>query len=214
MKTLAREAHSAIIQMIFDGRLKSGDTLGEASLGKVLGMSRTPVREALKRIESEGLAALEGRFLRVRQLQLPEFEEIFFLRLELEPAGAAAAVGTPDTVLDALEADIQVLMARSPVDESQQWQVDTKFHDLMAQAGGNSTIAAVISDLRQRTCIFDHSQVPDRFLAGCDEHLQILAAIRRGDGEGAKALMTQHLCNARDAVLDCVGDLLTKGNIR
>lgn len=201
--SLARDAHRRIIGMILEGALKPGDALQEASLGEALGISRTPVREAIKRIESEGLAATEGRFTRVRRLGAAEIEEIFFLRLELEPACARAAAAAPPPGLAETEARICALMQNGPDSESDdvQWTIDSELHEAIACAAGNRSAADVIAGLHRRTCIFDHTQVPDRFLKGCEEHLEILQAVRLGDGEAAEAAMRRHLTRARDAIL-------------
>jgi DNA-binding GntR family transcriptional regulator len=199
--TLAREAHERIIALMFDGALGPGDRLGEAALGARLGMSRTPVREAIKRIESEGLAVTEGRFTRVRRLPAREIEEIFFLRLALEPPMARAAVRLPPDRLDAMEARIRRLMSAGPGARDDQWQTDSALHDMLAEMSGNQTARAVLAVLRQRTCVFDHKQLPERFIEGCEEHLAILAAVRTGDADAVEAALCQHLENARDAVL-------------
>ncbi|MET2829811.1 GntR family transcriptional regulator [Mesorhizobium shangrilense] len=201
--SLARDAHHRIIEMILAGALKPGDALQEASLGEVLGMSRTPVREAIKRIESEGLAVTEGRFTRVRRLGAAEIEEIFFLRLELEPACARAAAATPPSDTAEVERRVRALMhdGLEAEPDDVQWHIDNDLHEMIARAGGNRTVADVIAGLQRRTCIFDHTQVPERFLKGCQEHLQILEAIRLGDGAAAEAAMALHLAHARDAIL-------------
>ena len=201
-QNLARVAHTRIIGMIFEGQIRSGDALQEAALGEVLGMSRTPVREAIKRIESEGLAVTQGRFTRVRSLPVPEVEEIFFLRLELEPFAARAAVRLPPAQVDAMEARIRALMAGGPEVDDAQWQTDNDFHNMLAQEAGNKTLASTIEALHRRTCAFDHTQLPDRFLKGSEEHLVILDAIRSGDADAVATALTHHLENARDAVLE------------
>jgi biotin-dependent carboxylase-like uncharacterized protein len=206
-QNLAREAHKRIIGMIFEGVLKSGDALQEAALGEALGMSRTPVREAIKRIESEGLAVPEGRFIRVRSLPLAEVEEIFFLRLELEPFAARSAVRLPPAQIDAMEARVRALMAIDPAIDDVQWRTDNDFHNMLAQETGNRTLISTIEALHRRTCVFDHSQVPNRFLKGANEHLVILDAIRTGDAQAVEQALTVHLENARDAVLQRMREL-------
>jgi DNA-binding GntR family transcriptional regulator len=201
-QNLARAAHKRIIGMIFEGQIRSGDALQEAALGEVLGMSRTPVREAIKRIESEGLAVTEGRFTRVRRPPVSEVEEIFFLRLELEPFAARAAVRLAPAHVDAMEARVRALMAAGPEIDDVQWQTDKDFHNMLAQENGNHTLASTIEALHRRTCAFDHTQVPDRFLTGCEEHIVILDAIRSGDADAVVTALTRHLENARDAVLE------------
>jgi len=184
--------------------LTPGDALREAALGDQLGMSRTPVREAIKRIESEGLAFRDGRSIRVRRLPLSEIEEVFLLRLALEPALAPAAVRLAPDRLDQMEARIRALMQAGPDHDDAHWQTDNDFHDLLVEGAGNQTARAVLLGLRQRTCVFDYKVVPERFLEGCAEHLRILDAVRRGQPEAVQAELRHHLQQARDAVLACL----------
>jgi len=198
---LAKQAYGKIIEMILSGSLMPGDALQEAKLGEALDMSRTPVREAIKRIEAEGLAVQEGRFLRVRQLTAGEVEEIFFLRRILEAYCARNATAVPPSALDALERRVRDLQTNGPGEDDEQRRVDDDFHRTLAAATGSTMMIGTIDDLRRRTCMFDHTQVPDRFQNSCVEHLEMIAALRAGDGERAGLLMADHITNARDAIL-------------
>lgn len=200
-KPLAKQAYGKIIEMILAGTLKPGDLLQEAKLGDELAMSRTPVREAIKRIEAEGLAIQEGRFLKVRTLSIPEVEEIFFMRQQLESYCARYATGISTDVLDNLESRVLSLQKDGPGDEDEQRGVDDDLHEALARAAGNQMIVRTIGDLRRRTCMFDHTQVPTRFTVSCQEHLGILQALRAGEGDRAAKLMGQHIVHARDAIL-------------
>lgn len=199
-RQLAHEAYQRIISMIFEGELKSGDLLQETSLGELFGMSRTPVREAIKRLESEGLAIVVGRFTRVRSVTLADVEEVFFLRLELEPLAARSAVRLPPTEVDATEVCVRHLMASDPAVNDLQRQTDYEFHHLLGREFGNQAVAQTISALHRRTCIFDHRQLPERFQRSCEEHLEILDAVRRGNADIVEAALRAHLEHARDAV--------------
>lgn len=209
--SLAHEAHRRILGMIFEGVLKPGDALQEAAVGEVLGMSRTPVREAIKRIESEGLTTMDGRITRVRRLSSSEVEETFLLRLELEPYAARSAIHLPATQIDEMEARVRALMAAGPKLDDAQWQTDNDMHNMLARSAGNATIATTIEALHRRTCVFDYSQLPDRYLVGCVEHLEILDAVRSGDANAVAASLRQHLENARDAVLHRLRQLPVQG---
>lgn len=198
---LAKQAYGKIIEMILSGALTPGDALQEAKLGDLLDMSRTPVREAIKRIEAEGLATQEGRFLKIRRLTAEEVEEIFFLRQVLETYCARqAATARPE--LGELEARIRHLQQHGPGEDDEQRRVDDAFHRTLALSTGSEMMVSTIEDLRRRTCMFDHAQVPDRFLKSCDEHLEMIAALRAGDGERAGSLMARHIVHARDAILE------------
>jgi DNA-binding GntR family transcriptional regulator len=200
-KPLAKQAYGSIIEMILAGMLKPGDLLQEGKLGDELAMSRTPVREAIKRIEAEGLAVQEGRFLKVRTLTVAEVEEIFYLRRVLERQCARNAVTINPDILDSLETRVLHLQWEGPGEEEEQRQVDDDFHYALARAAGNQMMIRTISDLRRRTCMFDHSQVPERFGVSCQEHLDIIHALRTRDGERAAMLMDEHIAHARDAIV-------------
>lgn len=100
-----------------------------------------------------------------------------------------------------MEARIRRLMAAGPDLDNSHFQTDNDFHDMMLKSLGNRTIMGVVAALRRRTCVFDHTQVPDRFLQGCHEHLAMLDALRSGNGDAVAEGMARHLENARDAVL-------------
>lgn len=200
-KPLAKQAYGKIIEMILAGMLKPGDLLQEAKLGDELAMSRTPVREAIKRIEAEGLAIQEGRFLKVRTLTIPEVEEIFFVRQQLESYCTRHAIGISNDILDELESRVVTLQRQGPGDEDEQRSIDDDLHHALARAAGNQMMVRTIGDLRRRTCMFDHTQVPARFTVSCQEHFDILQALRARDGERAAMLMGEHVAHARDAIL-------------
>ncbi|MDN5788796.1 GntR family transcriptional regulator [Pseudorhodobacter sp.] len=204
-KHRVHQAYQRIISAIFEGTLKSGDLLQEAVLGDAFGMSRTPVREAIKRLESEGLVAAEGRFMRVRSMTVNDVDETFFLRRELEPFAARSAIRLPTAQLDAMEERVRQLMVSDPEKNDLQRQTDYDFHRMLVREMGNPVVAATISALHRRTCVFDHTQVPKRLLLGCKEHLEIIAAARSGSADAVETALRDHLDRARDAVLERLG---------
>ncbi|MGM4986041.1 MULTISPECIES: GntR family transcriptional regulator [Rhizobium] len=199
---LAQQAYGKIIEMILSGTLMPGDALQEAKLGETLDMSRTPVREAIKRIEAEGLAEQDGRFLKVRTLTAAEVEEIFFLRGVLESYCIRQATSVPVTLLDELEKRVRHLQRHGPGEEDEQRRVDDDLHRTFALSSRSEVMVSTIADLRRRTCMFDHSNLPHRFLKSCEEHLEMLDAVRAGDAGRAGILMAEHITRARDAILE------------
>lgn len=198
---LSTRAYARIIQMILSQALPPGAALQEGKLADRLEMSRTPVREAMKRIEAEGLALRDGRFLRVRTLTRPEVTEIFDLRTVLEGFCARLAVTLPPATLAAMADRVRALIASGPGAGDVQRKVDADFHALIARASENRTMMRTIADLRLRTCMFDVHQVPDRFAEGCREHLAILEALAAGDAALAEARMIAHVRQAGQAIL-------------
>lgn len=199
---LSREAYDGIIRMIFEGRLQPGDALHEARLGEALSMSRTPVREAIKRMQGEGLAEQAGRFTRVRMQPCQEIWEVFFIRLQLEPPAARAAVRLQPHRIEEMIRRVRALMGTDArAGRAEHWRVDDDLHAMIAGAADNRTAEQLIAEMRRRTCMFDSEQVPERFAKGCEEHLEILAALRDGSPDRAERAMVRHVEGARDAIL-------------
>jgi len=203
-QSLAHQARAGIIEMIFSGTLKPGDALHEAHLSAQLNMSRTPVREAFKRMEYEGVLAREGRFLRVRLPSPGEIFEIFLLRTEIEMETARAAVHLPLVVFDDIESRIRAFMSAGPGEGEDEWVVDDAFHRMMARATNNPILLRTLDNLRLRTYVFDRLRVPERFTKGSQEHLRVLDALREADADAAARYTETHLTNARDAILACL----------
>lgn len=201
-KFRVHEAYQSIISAVLEGTLKSGDVLQEAALGELFGVSRTPVREAIKRLESEGLAVTEGRSTRVCSMTPAAVEETFFLRLELEPLAARNAVRLPAAQVDAMEQRVRELIVSNPGANELQRQTDLDFHLMLGREFGNTVFSTTVSTLHRRTCVFDHTQVPQRFLSGCEEHLEIIEAVRSGNADAVENTLRHHLERARDAVLE------------
>ncbi|MFT4011858.1 MAG: GntR family transcriptional regulator [Paracoccus sp. (in: a-proteobacteria)] len=212
-QALSTRAYFQIIQMILSQDLPPGAALQEARLAEILDMSRTPVREAMKRIEAEGLARREGRLLRVRRLDRAEVDEIFSLRLSLEGFAARQAPAIAPEMLARIRARVQTLIAEGPGGSEDERGVDDDFHGMIARAVENRVLARTIAELRLRTCMFDIRQVPDRFLLGCQEHLTILDALEARDGVQAERLMIAHLSHARDAIIRRLSDLEREGDM-
>jgi DNA-binding GntR family transcriptional regulator len=106
------------------------------------------------------------------------------------------------SVLDELDARIRHLQRHGPGEEDEQRRVDDDLHRVLAISTRSDMMVSTIDDLRRRTCMFDHTNLPNRFLKSCEEHLEMLAALRAGDGEKAGFLMGEHITHARDAILE------------
>ncbi len=213
-RSLSQLAHARIIEMIFSGVLPAGSALHEARLSESLEMSRTPVREAIKRMEYEGLLRREGRFLRVRPPTRPEIEEVFFLREALEAQSARAAVALPRDLFEDMERRLLAFQAAGAGDPAgtgkaaeegeDEWRIDDAFHRMLARAMNNPILLRTLDRLRIRTYMFDRTLVPERFNSGIEEHLSILQALHAGDADAAEQRTVGHLRNARDAILSCL----------
>lgn len=205
----AQRAYLTIRAMILSRELKGGGILSEDRLAAELSISRTPVREALFLLQSEGLIEKEvNQPFRVRIVSNREYFQTMRLRELLEGKAIASAVGNIDKeALDDIEADMLRLEANPAVPAEEHWATDEKLHDMIADASGNEVMAQMIRDLRVTTRIFELSGLPSRFRPDTEEHLDIIEKLRSGDAEAATVSMVTHIRSLTDHVLAVMANL-------
>ncbi|WP_457631411.1 GntR family transcriptional regulator [Oceanithermus sp.] len=202
---LVREAaYEQLKSLIVAGRLRPGERLSEPALAGALGVSRTPVREALVRLAQEGLVEMTpGKGARVRLLAPREVEEVYEVRALIEGEAARRAAERCDAAgLAALEAALDELEGAEPQDYAAQIAADARFHSLLVAAAGNRVLEQVFHDLdaalaltRQYTR--DLNQTPQTR----QQHREITGAIRRRDAEAARAAAVLHVLSFKDTVV-------------
>jgi DNA-binding GntR family transcriptional regulator len=202
--TLGNSTYERLRSMIFSGSLSAGEALQEKKLAERLGVSRTPVREAMTRLTMEGLVQRSaGLTPVVRRLSASDFIEILHVRrlLEVEAAGLAAQKGGTDELV-AIRARIAAFAdGRAPTAEDH-IATDDQLHNCVASLAGSQLLSELIHDLRQKTKIFDMGRVPERFAPGIAEHLEIIDAILLRDQSRAEAAMRTHIDNVRMSVMN------------
>ena len=201
-ESLAERTYYRLADMILSGDLPDGSPVTERRLAEQLEVSRTPVREALGRLEAESLLERRGGRMLVRKVDLREFLEVLHIRKLLECDAARSAAGRmPAEQIDRLVVATQQLMHNPAPTAADHQALDGQLHAGIAAACGNRLLAETIAGLRRRTAMFDHDRLPARLEPGCQEHLQILEAIRGGDGEAAAWAMALHIDNVRASLL-------------
>lgn len=203
ISTLGNSTYKRLREMIFSGALAAGEALQEKRLAERLGVSRTPVREAITRLMSEGLVQRNGGVTPVvRKLSVKDFIEILHVRrmLEVEAAGLAAEVGGSDE-LRQIGARIAAFRDGEIPSHESHVLVDDSLHATVANLAGSRVLAELINDLRQKTKIFDMGQLPERFAPGIAEHLEIVDAITDRDVLRAQIAMRTHIDNVRASVI-------------
>ena len=208
-KNLGEHAYDRLLDLMLTGTLPAGTALQERRLADVLAISRTPIREALGRLEAEGLISRQaGRLLLVKEFTVREFIEILHVRqvIETESAGLTAR-RPPIAELAETRAMILGLMSGGEPSATDHWVVDDRLHDLIAANSGNRMMATMVRDLRRKTRIFNFKRMPERFEPGCREHLTIIDAIMRGDEVAARAAMSTHIENVKQSIIRKLSEL-------
>jgi DNA-binding GntR family transcriptional regulator len=193
---LQAQARTEIKSAIIEGRLEAGSLTSVRALAELLGMSRTPVREALVDLANDGLVQFErNRGVRVQATQIHDIEEIFDLRLMLEvPAVRRAVPLCTPAEIETLERELGAMEARLD-NETDFMHHDRAFHDVLLQTLGNARLVQFVDGLRDQTQIRGFSTVgrsrPLREIV--TEHRRILRAVKRGDAEAAADAMQKHI---------------------
>jgi len=206
-KPLTELAYDRLLKLILNGTLGAGTLLHELALARELDISRTPVREALVRLEAEGLVARHaGRALVVREAPIREFMEVLRVRsiLEAEAVGPACANISLATLAE-LRRAFEHMLARNTPDTEDHMRADDALHDAILNACGNTVLAELARGLRRRTRIFNFKSIPDRFVPGCHEHLAIVSALERRDEVAAKSALKSHFENLRQSIFEKLG---------
>jgi len=201
---LGDSAFQRIKAMILDGTLAPGTRLREKIFADRLGVSRTPVREAIGQLISEGLATRsEGGTPVVSSVSLTDVMEILHARslLECEAARKAALSGKPMDDLMALRQSIVKFLDGPRPNSEVHYSLDAKLHLSIARLAGSKLLAELIESLKTKTRMYDQGSLPDRFEPGCHEHLAIIDAIVAQSAEEASAAMKLHLLHVREAII-------------
>lgn len=200
---LSSLAHRAITAMIQDRRLKGGEAIIEARLADTLGISRTPLREALQRLEGEGMVRkVANRSYVVRHVDLGEYLHSLKVREILEAEAVALAIGAiPGEAVAAVRHEAEALRFSPKYLTDAHWRSDDNLHGLYIDHCSNPVMADMIRALRVTTRLFEIARLQDRLVPDSTEHLAIVAAIEAGDKRAARAAVQTHIRSLRDFAL-------------
>ena len=195
---LAEQVYTELKAQMDDFRLVPGDRFSEAELGTRLGVSRTPVREALFRLRNEGLLDVEsksGWF--VRPIDFNKLEQLYDLRVILETACVQRLCtrAEPAPELEALKQHWLVPVAERLQDGREVGALDEAFHSTRVRAAGNDEIARVHWDGTERIRIIRRLDFtrPDRIDATYTEHAKILRNVIQRKADQATLLLRSHI---------------------
>jgi DNA-binding GntR family transcriptional regulator len=201
---LAGTVYAEIKSDLFDFRLAPGERFSENELADRLGVSRTPVREALYRLQSEGYIRVASKSgWTVRPFEFETFEHLYDLRAVLELAAVRRLCELdPMPSLDALKEAWLVAPEDRLADGREVGALDERFHQSIVAAAGNPEIARVHREVTERIRIVRRLEftMPERIRQTYAEHAQILRAILRRKGDAVALLLRSHIELARAEV--------------
>lgn len=197
-KALYQQVAERLRQRIYEHELRPGDAIDEKELCAAFGISRTPLREALKVLHTEGLVELvPNRGCFVKRLDLEELHELFPVMAVLEGLCAREAVerSTAEDLdrLERLHAQLETYAAAGDIDRY--YEVNFEFHQALQELSRNRWLQRVASDLRKILRLARHTQLTaqGRLQQSLQEHRNILEAFRRRDPDAVERTMKEHL---------------------
>jgi DNA-binding GntR family transcriptional regulator len=196
----------ALREAIISGVLKPGERLMEIQLAEELGVSRTPVREAIRKLELEGFVIMiPRRGTYVADLSIKDINEVFEVRTSLEvlAAGLATERITDDELekMERLLVHIGEYIEKGDMDKIV--EADSQFHDILYQATRNDRLVQIISNLREQLTRFRSISMayPGRLKNTLEEHSRLVEALAARDQQLAERLATEHMENTEQTLL-------------
>jgi DNA-binding GntR family transcriptional regulator len=203
----AREAaFEKIKEAIIKGHFKPGEKLVEQTLAQEMGVSRTPVREAIRRLEAEGfVVSIPRKGVVVSRADKEEIVQLYSIRAELEGLAARWAIenADEDDIQKLDEAILRMEETAASGDLDGVVQSNALFHDAIAQASKSRILCTLLKTLQDNIQRFRFQSLllPGRPKAVLAEHKEIVAAIKEKKTEEADRLLKEHLQNACAATL-------------
>lgn len=198
-------AYNSIKQYILEGRLDKDSRLTEALLSSQLGISRSPVREALNSLATEGLITIEPRRgASLRRFTVKEMSDLYELREVLEVFAVQTAEVTPkllNTLTKSVERVRELLDGKKQLEYMEE---DTHFHGAIAEATGNQSLIAVLENIQNQLWLCRRETYNLSSKTAYEAHNAIVQALKEGDRRAAKAAMGNHISYVRRQLLDFV----------
>jgi DNA-binding GntR family transcriptional regulator len=201
---MPKDAHSLILESIEAGVFMPGDRLVESELAERFGVSRTPVREALQRLETQGMLTRDGRSLIVASLDHNQLAELYAVRTELEGLAARlAARHATEEEVHVLRSLVTEDMALLGGDPRLLARANKRFHKQIHLASHNRFLVQQLDLVHRSMALMATTSLAaeGRDEAALAEHARIVAAIEARDGDAAHAALRAHISKAYETRL-------------
>ncbi len=191
-------SYQAVLDMILGGRMQGGTIVEERRLTEEFGISRTPLRQALARLEGEGFLFRQAGRLVVKSVTTRDLIENLHLRRILEAEAILLAVPRiSDEDLAVVRTALEQMESPELQTVETHWEVDDLLHRTITAASGNGSLCRIVSDLRRRTRPVSLALVRERFYPSLKEHLAVVEAMEQRDAQKAQEALLLHIDNAR-----------------
>jgi DNA-binding GntR family transcriptional regulator len=196
-------AYKSIKEYILEGRLDEESRLTEEFLSSQLGISKSPIREALNRLEAEGLIRIEARRgAYLRSFSNKEVDDLYDVREALEVHAVRMGVFTP-TLVKELRASVKRLRVHLKANDRTKYiDEDVSFHAAIARATGNSRLCDVLENIQNQIWLFRRKTYDLSSSAAPDAHDALVDALERSDRGEAEKAMSRHISTVRKRLLE------------
>jgi DNA-binding GntR family transcriptional regulator len=206
-QTLSEKAYVALLSMIQERHLKSGAAVVEQQLASHIGVSRTPLRHALQRLEIEGLLRKDAnKSYIVRKVELKEYLQSLRVRELVEAEAAALSVnGITPVAIEVARSNLHAVQSQKPYDMISHWRSDDEVHDLFILNCGNDIMINILHSLRVTTKLFEIEKLSERLEPDSQQHERILDALKAQDAKTARRAVATHIRSLFQFAVRAVG---------
>ena len=191
LSNICDKVYETLSEQILNYKLKPGERLREEQLAKELGVSRTPVRDAISRLVKEGFARMEPRKgASVNVLEIEDIIEIYDIRIVLESLAVRLAVANVDVrELQRLEKNFSEKSGKALL------KADTELHDYILKCSGNKKLIEILSNLHSLVQVFRSAgyAIQERTIKATTDHIDIIKALMKGESTLAETAMQKHI---------------------
>jgi len=195
-------AYNSIKEYILEGKLDESGRLTEEFLSNRLGISKSPIREALNRLEAEGLIRIEARRgAYLRTFSIKEIDELYDLREALEVHAVRTAKVTPALIAELQQSIRRLRKHRESNDKAKYIEEDVAFHTALVNATGNGLLAKELESVQNRIWLFRRNTY-DLSSSGAPAHHEAIVNALENDRPAAQRAMRDHIRVVREKLTD------------